>query len=258
VAKSIVERCRLRAGLTRLELATLAGVSPSTVGRIESGLMNPTVEMVDRLLSAAGARQTVVVEQLSDPTAIAAARYLLGEKYLAGSAESGGWLERFAQLSWVNAEGPMIPAGELARRASQFAKLGRRPGIRYYALETTLPALVESLANCGTRWSMTGISAINQLGVTGDEVWPCFYVEDITVAQRAMNLTDFRAPGRQVSLIPFDGMSEVGSYEDATGIWWADSLQVLMDCFGGAHRMPQTAQELADRWDRDFALAGTG
>lgn len=50
----LVARSRARAGLSCRALATKAGVTASTVTRIERGEMEPTVAMLDRLTTAAG------------------------------------------------------------------------------------------------------------------------------------------------------------------------------------------------------------
>jgi transcriptional regulator with XRE-family HTH domain len=60
----IVREARRRAGLTQAALAERAGVPNSTVGRIESGARTPSVELVDRLVRAAGLELTV---SLSEP-----------------------------------------------------------------------------------------------------------------------------------------------------------------------------------------------
>jgi transcriptional regulator with XRE-family HTH domain len=53
-AKQVVREARLRTGLTQRRLAALVGVSQPTVARIESGVTEPTVEMLDRLIRACG------------------------------------------------------------------------------------------------------------------------------------------------------------------------------------------------------------
>ena len=62
----IVREARRRAGLTQAELAEKAGVPKSTVGRIESGARTPSVELVERLVRAAGLELTVSLSE-SDP-----------------------------------------------------------------------------------------------------------------------------------------------------------------------------------------------
>ena len=55
----LLRRARLDAGLSIRALAETAGVSASTVSRIESGRMDPTMGMLDRLLASAGTRMDV-------------------------------------------------------------------------------------------------------------------------------------------------------------------------------------------------------
>lgn len=52
----MLRRSRLQAGLTQRELAARAGVPQSTVARIESGVLSPRVETLDRLLEVLGFR----------------------------------------------------------------------------------------------------------------------------------------------------------------------------------------------------------
>ncbi|MHB8300595.1 MAG: helix-turn-helix domain-containing protein [Dermatophilaceae bacterium] len=55
-ASGLVREARRTAGLSRTALAARAGVPTSTVSRIESDAMAPTVEMLTRVMSAAGRR----------------------------------------------------------------------------------------------------------------------------------------------------------------------------------------------------------
>lgn len=77
-AATIVKRVRALSGVTRKELAELAGLSPSTIGRIEQGALDPTWGTLSRILEATGYRingDTVV--SAGDQTAITAARPVL-------------------------------------------------------------------------------------------------------------------------------------------------------------------------------------
>jgi transcriptional regulator with XRE-family HTH domain len=51
---NLLRHARRRAGLTQVELARLAGVPQSTVGRIETNRVNPTIGTMRLLLNAAG------------------------------------------------------------------------------------------------------------------------------------------------------------------------------------------------------------
>ncbi len=65
---------RTRAGLSRRALAAKAGVPTSTVSRIENGQSDPTITMLQRLLSAAGVRLVIdVTSGDGDPTLAALA-----------------------------------------------------------------------------------------------------------------------------------------------------------------------------------------
>ena len=51
---AIVRDARSRAGLTQRELARRTGVAQPTIARIESGLVDPRMHTIDRLLTACG------------------------------------------------------------------------------------------------------------------------------------------------------------------------------------------------------------
>lgn len=53
-AYALCRVARDRAGLTQRELAARAGISPSTVARIERGRMEPTLDLLLRLVEACG------------------------------------------------------------------------------------------------------------------------------------------------------------------------------------------------------------
>jgi transcriptional regulator with XRE-family HTH domain len=250
--QSSVELARVRVGLSKRELASLAGVSPSTVGRIEAGTMDPTVTMVQRLIAAAGAAATVSVTYLSDPAAIAAARAVLDpHSDLIDNPGVPEWIARFSRLGWLDGQGNAKSPRALACRAARFAALAQRPNIRTFTRNLAWDECARRLNESGVTWAATGATAANELGVTGDTLWPVFYVSDLRVAARELGLEEFRAPGLAISLIPFDGMSERGSRCDGAGNSWAAPLQVLMDCYAGIDRMPDLAEALANRWDAE-------
>ncbi|GAA2244607.1 helix-turn-helix transcriptional regulator [Herbiconiux moechotypicola] len=73
-----MKRVRAQSGTTRKELVELADLSPSIVGRIERGKLDPTWGTLSRILEATGNQisgETVV--SAGDPTAIAAAKTVL-------------------------------------------------------------------------------------------------------------------------------------------------------------------------------------
>ncbi|HKP90513.1 MAG TPA: helix-turn-helix transcriptional regulator [Thermoleophilaceae bacterium] len=59
-AGDAIRRARLRAGLTQHALAARAGTSQATISAYESGRKQPSVETLERVLAASGARLAVV------------------------------------------------------------------------------------------------------------------------------------------------------------------------------------------------------
>jgi transcriptional regulator with XRE-family HTH domain len=55
---------RLKAGLSRKQVARHAGVSLTTVSRVEEGIMDPTISMAQRLFSAVGMHMEVSISKI--------------------------------------------------------------------------------------------------------------------------------------------------------------------------------------------------
>src|SRR5450631_2162541 len=66
IAADIVRQARAQKQLTQRSLATAAGVPQSTIARIESGHMQPSLPLLYRVLAAAGARARTVLEPIDD------------------------------------------------------------------------------------------------------------------------------------------------------------------------------------------------
>lgn len=61
-AADAIRRARIRAGLTQHALAARAGTSQATISAYEAGRKTPSLETLERLLAATGARLSVVPE----------------------------------------------------------------------------------------------------------------------------------------------------------------------------------------------------
>jgi len=70
-AAALVREARAGAGLSRSALAARTGVPVSTVSRIEDGVVDPTVTMLQRLMAAVGRQLELAAPELSDDLAIA-------------------------------------------------------------------------------------------------------------------------------------------------------------------------------------------
>lgn len=67
-AATLLATAREKRHLSRHALANLAGVTASTVSRIEDGEMDPTITMLDRLLAATGERLALSSKPDAGPT----------------------------------------------------------------------------------------------------------------------------------------------------------------------------------------------
>jgi len=66
VAASLLRLARIECGLTQRALATSAAVPHSTVARIESGAMQPTLPLLYRILAAADLEPRIRLEAYDD------------------------------------------------------------------------------------------------------------------------------------------------------------------------------------------------
>ena len=66
VAANLLKLARLRTGVSQRRLAAAAGVPQSTVARIESGAMQPTLPLLYRLLAAVDLEPRIRLEAYDD------------------------------------------------------------------------------------------------------------------------------------------------------------------------------------------------
>ncbi len=66
VASSLLKLARAQSGQSQRALAAAAGVPHSTVARIESGVMQPTLPLLYRILAGAGVEPRVRLEAYDD------------------------------------------------------------------------------------------------------------------------------------------------------------------------------------------------
>lgn len=251
-AAAAVRTARSLSGLSRRQLGLMAGVAPSTVQRIELGQVDPTVGMLQRVLTVAGFALPDDLVPVSDPAAVAAARSVLDARWgLSGTPGVEQWLGRWETIGLVEQqEGGRFTTKrprQFAEQAGLVSRLSRRPGIGTFTSGgRAWRALAERLRDGDVPWVATGAEAANRIAFSASATWPVFYVTDV---RRGAELLDVGRPevgSGLVSLIPFDGVADVGVLADTDGMRWADPLQVLVDCYGGEDRMPEQADVLAE------------
>lgn len=236
-------------GLSARQLAALVDVAPTTVTRIESGAVSPSFDLAQEILTVLG--EPIGFTGLADPAAIAAARLAL-DPTLVVAVTTGveAWQQRWARIDLIDAAGRVVPGKEadLLFRAGRAARLTRRRGAMDFKAGPTAYDLAEALGKTGVDYALTGDAGANLYRSSAGEAWPVLYVEDIVRAAEAAGLAS-KEPGSfgmRVTLIPFDGVSELGRIE-IDGVAVAAREQVILDAYGGIDRMAEQADILVGR-----------
>ncbi len=233
-------------GLSARQLAALVDVAPTTVTRIESGAVSPSFDLAQEIFTALG--EPLGFTGLADVAVIAAARLALDPTLnIAITPEVDAWRERWARIGLLDGLGRVVPGKEadLLLRAGRAARLTRRPGAVDFLVGPTASDVAEALDRAGVEYAVTGDAGANLYRSSAGEAWPVLYVEDIARAAEAASLTR-REPGSfgmRVTLIPFDGVSELGRIE-LGGVTVATRDQVILDAYGGIDRMAEQADIL--------------
>lgn len=225
---------------SRRELARRAGVSGSTVTRIEKGEVDPTYGMAARILAATGLQMPARAEPLCDMKVIAAARRILG-----GDTEipESGMEETL--IRWASPDGQPHPR-QLAREAAVAAPPRRREGVVTTTSDWGFLRICSAAAATRKGWAASGAPAAARIGAPEQAGPVILYAED--PARVASIVGRPGASAVEVIVLPFDGASESGAWSE-DGLVWADPLQVILDCYG----MPETADladELTKGWNQ--------
>lgn len=245
-AATIVRRIRASNGITRGTLARLADLSPSTVGRIESGKLDPTWTTLQKLLDATGMtlRRSIPVSA-GDPTAIQSARVILeGEPDRALPR----WQDAWERAGWVPSRTPedVLALSVLAGNAGEFARRASRP------LWVTLPGqrqwqdLPRALADAGVEYAISGLVATRPDRATSTAMAPIVYTATPEAVVRQFDLVETR-PLRGVMLAQAVSNEMEGSTMDG-GLTFVSRAQAMLDAFASGGRQPDKADAVALSW----------
>lgn len=236
-------------GLSARQLAALADVAPTTVTRIEAGVVSPSFDLAQEILAVLG--EPIGFTGTADVSAIATARLALEPKL--GVAVTPGveaWRQRWARIGLIDVTGRAINGKEadLLFRAGRAARLTRRPGAVDFKPGPTAYNIAEALGAAGIEYAVTGDAGANLYRSSAGEAWPVLYVDAVERAAGAADLVR-KEPGSfgmRVTLIPLDGVSELGRTE-IDGITVVTRDQVVIDAYGGIDRMAEQADILLGR-----------
>jgi transcriptional regulator with XRE-family HTH domain len=243
-------------GLSARQLAALVDVAPTTVTRIESGAVSPSFDLAQEIMAVLG--EPLGFTGVADTAAIAVARLAL-DPSLTISAEHGAdaWSQRWMRIGLLDEDGRVVPGMEadLLFRAGRAARLARRPGAIDFKAGPSAYDVADALRATDVEYALTGDAGANLYRSSAGEGWPVLYVEDVTRAADVARLErkEPGAFGMRITLIPFEGVSEVGrTMIDGIAVVGRD--QVIIDAYGGIDRMAEQADILLGRRERRSGL----
>jgi transcriptional regulator with XRE-family HTH domain len=244
-----ISTLRRVSGLSARQLAALVDVAPTTVTRIESGAVSPSFDLAQEILTVLG--EPIGFTGVADVAAIAAARSALDSSLMLPVMPAvDNWRQRWARIGLLDEDGRVVPGKEadLLFRAGRAARLTRRPGAVDFKAGPSAYDVADALRAAGVEYALTGDAGANLYRSSAGEAWPVLYVEDVSRAADAAGLEQ-KAPGTfgmRITLIPFDGVSEVGR-TTIDGIAVVGRDQVIIDAYGGIDRMAEQADILLGR-----------
>ena len=244
-----VATLRRASRLSARQLAAVVDVAPTTITRIEAGAVSPSFDLAQEILTALG--EPIGFTGVADVDAIATARLALDpELDLSSTPGVEPWRERWARIGLIDQAGRVIPGkeGDLLFRAGRTARLTRRPGAVDFVAGPSADDVAAALRAAGIDNALTGDAGANLFRSSAGEAWPVLYVENVDRAAEAAGLVR-KEPGSfgmRVTLIPFDGVSELGRLE-IDGVTVVVRDQVVIDAYGGIDRMVEQADILMGR-----------
>lgn len=277
-ASVITERVRALSGITRKELALLADVSPSTIGRIERQEMDPTWSTMQKILGATGyelsgssvvsrgdmsairAASTVLAPILDTVGALTAhvpeeaeSRDSEGPAPVSvprtGAVGSDEWIDRWKRARWLGRAAGVDGLVAVAVTAGNAGKVARRGTARYpVELAGGWRSLVDRLTGAEVDYAVSGFVAAWDDRSEASSGTPLVYVNDPRDAALRLDLERAR-PGQGILLLEA-GDGELDEAEDDGGIRFMPRSRGVLDAFAGLGRDPDNAEEwLRSRWE---------
>lgn len=268
-AAAIIKKIRSEGEITRKELAQLADVSPSTVGRIERGEMDPTWGTMQKILTSTGYQingRSVVSS--GDISAIQAANIVFEpilKTALASTVESAmtnwadswkstssQWTERWKRTGWLDESAKADDLVAIAVSAGNAGKVARRSGVRIpVEVKGGWRSLVDQLKENGIDYAVSGIVATRPDRSEQTAEIPFVYVNDPQGTIDDLGL-DRARPGQGILLLEA-GAGELKQTDSDGGIQFVPKSRALLDAFSGPGREPDKAEDLLrTMWEQVF------
>lgn len=243
-----LEALRRLTAISDAELSRRSGTSRSTIHRIDTGAVHPTLRTLRELAIAAGLDLRVDYRPLSDPDAARAARFLLDDALdqEPKTAEDVEWLERLNRLAHI--EDPVAVVTE-AGRASD---LHYRDGALLLSQSAESLRLASAGDATGSDWALSGrvaLAAINETETPTGIGPDVLYVADPQRAWRLLEAPPYAQHIEAVALIiaPIRSEHLVDSWHNGQARFVAP-IQILLDSIGLGGGLAVTAHRIAESW----------
>ncbi|ASK65508.1 hypothetical protein CFK39_06315 [Brachybacterium avium] len=257
-ASQILGGIRHQVGITRADLARLCGVSPSTVGRIEKGELDPTWGTFTRILESSGFMlHGEWIVPTGDASAAVAARFVLdrvldhvlargsstptetsaptGPAILAaldGPAELQAWWQRWHRAGWLSDAPTTMGIKFLSHHASVVSREGRAAMPRLVVGEgRRWRDLVLRIDEAGFTYAVSDLTTALESPSAGLTDSPRIYVSDLSMVASVLRL-ESSPSGRGIHLVSAE-WPELEDIVVGDGICFTSVGQAIMDNLTG-------------------------
>jgi transcriptional regulator with XRE-family HTH domain len=244
----MVQGWLLSADLNAFTVARRAGVSPSTLHRILTDQVDPSIGTIREIAIGCGVDLSVSSRAISDWRAAAAARSMLEEGYVAPDDENGisEWKSRLTRLAQSDAPIDLVNAA-----ASASAPL-HRPGAAWFTGTMTVGSVASAGDASTGQWALSGAAGLYlpEIGEAAPAI-TVLWCSDVRSVSQLFAASDVRITDRaeRVTLAVVRGEPELfeGSFTRGL-VRYAAPIQIVIDCFSLGGVVASDARKEAMSW----------
>ncbi len=242
---STVRRWVQKSGLSAPTIARCAGVSISTLHRVQHNQVDPSVGTLREIAAACGQHLALATRRLADPAAAAAARFLLEDGYEPSLPDLELWVERLTR----QAGDDPVQIVETAGRAS--GPLHRHTS-RLYASPIEVGRVASAGEASGGSWALSGMAGLTLPGLWERLPTPTIlWCEDVRRVEQLLadaDLTRAARPERTtLAVVEADPALFTHSFEQDR-IQYAAPIQIVLDSFSIGGVISDIARSEAQSW----------
>jgi transcriptional regulator with XRE-family HTH domain len=244
----MVQGWLLGAGLNASTVARRAGVSPSTLHRILTDQVDPSIGTLREIAIGCGVDLSVSSRTISDWRAAAAARSMLEGGYVMSDDKNEvlAWQSRLSRLAQSDAPIDLVNAA-----ASASAPL-HRPDAAWYTGTMTVGSVASAGDASGGQWALSGAAGLYfpELGESAPAI-TVLWCSDVRAVSQLLAASGARTTDRaeRVALVVVKGEPElfVGSFTRGL-VHYAAPIQIVIDCLSLGGVVANDAREEAMTW----------